>query len=102
MGGGSAAFDRFMASTTIDYGRWKEGEGYDLAALGELEPDEQFRVEHWLLARVNEDWRDLEALLALGTPTAKAAVIEQLRRGKLEQRLQAARLLEEDPDLAPD
>jgi len=91
-----------MASTAIDYERWKEGEGYDLAAIGEMEPDEQFRLEHWLLARAGEDWRDLEALLALGTDTARAAVVDQLRQGKLEQRLQAARLLADDKSLAPD
>ena len=48
---GSAAYERFMASTNIDYDRWREGEGYDLDALRTLDPDEQFRVEHWLRAR---------------------------------------------------
>ncbi len=46
------------------------------------------------------DWRDLEGLLALGTDTGRAAVVNQLRTGKLEQRLQAARLLRDDPTLA--
>ena len=95
-----------MASTNIDYDRWKEGEGYDLEALRSLEPDEQFRLELWLLGRVEEDWRDLEALLVLGTDTARAAVVNQLRNGKLEQRLNAARLLADDEvlakELAPD
>jgi hypothetical protein len=67
-----------------------------------MEPDEQFRAEHWLLARAGNDWRDLEGLLALSTASGRAAVVEQLRTGKLEQRLQAARLLEGDPALAPD
>jgi hypothetical protein len=97
---GSAAYDRFMASTDIDYDRWKEGEGYDLAALGALEPDEAFRVEHWLIARAGEDWRDLEGLLALGTPAGRSAVVDQLRHGKLEQRLAAARRLTDDPEAA--
>ena len=99
---GSAAYERFMASTNIDYDRWREGEGYDLDALRTLDPDEQFRVEHWLRARAGEDWRDLEALLALGSEAARAAVVDQLRRGKLEQRLSAARLLADDPALAAD
>jgi hypothetical protein len=99
---GSAAYDRFLASTEIDYERWKEGEGYDLVALRALEPDEAFRAEHWLLARAGNDWRDLEALLALGTPTARVAVIDQLRSGKLEQRLWAARFLEGDASVAAD
>lgn len=91
-----------MASTDIDYERWREGEGYDLEALRALDPDERFRAEHWLRARAGEDWRDLEALLEIGTETARAAVVDQLRRGKLEQRLSAARLLADDPALAAD
>ena len=67
-----------------------------------MEPDEQFRIELWLKARVDSDWRDLQGLLALGTDSARAAVVDQLRTGKLEQRLQAARLLEDDATLAPD
>ena len=100
--GESDAWRRFMASTDIDYERWHEGIGYDLAAVGELEADEKVRAEGWLRARASEDWRDLEALLALGSETGKAAVVEQLRVGKLEQRLAAARLLASDPDLAAD
>jgi hypothetical protein len=95
----SSAYDRFMASTEIDYERWHEGIGYDLDALGAMDPDERFRTEHWLLVRAGQDWRDLEALLALGSDAARAAVVEQLRAGKLEQRLQAARLLRDDPTL---
>jgi hypothetical protein len=89
-----------MASTDIDYQKWHDGEGYDLEALQALEPDERFRIEQWLLARAANDWRDLEGLLALGTPTARAAVVDQLRHGKLEQRLAAARRLTDDPPAA--
>ena len=98
----SKLFERFMASTEIDYERWHEGEGYDLDALRALDPDEAFRAEHWLLARAGNDWRDLQGLLALATPAARAAVVEQLRHGKLEQRLWAATYLEEDASLAVD
>jgi hypothetical protein len=97
---GSAAYERFIASTDIDYERWHDGVGYDLEALRDLDPDEAFRTEKWLIARAGNDWRDLEGLLALGTPAAKAAVVEQLRHGKLEQRLWAARKLGNDPALA--
>jgi ATP-dependent DNA ligase len=55
---GSAAQERFLASTDIDYERWHEGTGYDLDALRELDPDERFRTEQWLLARAGQDWRD--------------------------------------------
>jgi len=99
---GSDSYERFMASTNIGYEQWHDGEGYDMDALRALDPDEAFRAEHWLLARAGNDWRDLEGLLAIGTPAAKAAVVEQLRHGKLEQRLWAARYLADDVSLAAD
>jgi len=91
-----------MASTEIDYERWHEGIGYDLDALRALEGDERLEVEQWLFDRAGNDWRDLQALLATGSDRSRAAVLEQLRRGKLEQRLWAARYLEDDPLLAAD
>jgi hypothetical protein len=99
---GSAAYERFLASTEINYDRWKEGEGYDLEALGSLEGRELLDVEQWLFDRAGNDWRDLQALMAIGSDRARAAVLEQLRRGKTEQRLWAARYLSDDPLLAAD
>jgi hypothetical protein len=96
----SAAYERFISSMAIDYEAWHEGNSYDLEALRALDPDELFRAEHLLRTRAGEDWRDLEALLTLGTETARAVVVDQLRTGKLEQRLEAARLLADEPALA--
>jgi hypothetical protein len=98
----SAVYQRFMASTNIDYVRWHDGEGYDLAALGELAGRERTDAERWLVARAGNDWRDLEGLVTLGTASARAAVVEQLRDGTLEQRLWAARYLAGDAALAAD
>jgi hypothetical protein len=98
----SPEYERFMASTEIDYDRWKEGEGYDLAALGALAGVERLDVEQWLFDRAGNDWRDLEALVAIGSDRARAAVLEQLRRGSTEQRLWAAHYLVDDPLLAAD
>lgn len=100
--GRSDAFDRFMASTNIDYEAWHDGVGYDLEALKAVEGEDRAEAERFLLERAGSDWRDLEALLALGTRTARAAVIEQLRTGRLEQRLQAAKYLGNDPNLEAD
>ena len=91
-----------MASTNIDYERWHDGVGYDLDALRSLDPDELFRAKQWLLARAANDWRDLEGLLAIGSDKARAAVVDQLRNGKLEQRLWAATYLADDASLAAD
>lgn len=98
----TAAYERFVASTNIDYERWHDGIGYDLEALGALEGHERAESERWLLARAGKDWRDLEGLMALGSETARQAVVEQLGRGTLEQRLHAARYLKDDPALAAD
>ena len=98
----SDAFARFMASTDIDYEKWREGEGYDLDALGQLEGAERATIERWLLDRAGNDWRDLEGLLALGSASARDAVIDQLRHGKLEQRLSAATRLSDDQALLAD
>lgn len=88
-----------MASTEIDYTRWHDGVPYDLEALAELNGDERAEVERWLLARADRDWRDLDGLLAVGTERGRAAVVEQLRRGSIAQRLAAARRLWGDPSL---
>jgi hypothetical protein len=102
MTGRSAAFERFMASTSIGYEQWHDGVGYDLAALVELQGRERADAEAWLLARAGSDWRDIEGLLALDTPAARAAVVDQLRHGSIEQRLAAARRLPRDAALEAD
>lgn len=89
-----------MGSTDIDYEKWHEGEGYDLDSLRALSGPDRNDAERWLLDRAGNDWRDIEGLLALGSASARAAVIDQLRNGKLEQRLWAARYLTDDPDAA--
>jgi hypothetical protein len=98
----SAAYERFMASTDIDYERWHDGVPYDLDAIAELRGGERAEVEQWLLTRAGSDWRDLEGLLAIGTGHARAAVVNQLRYGKIEMRLAAARRLPPDPAIERD
>jgi hypothetical protein len=98
--GRSEAYERFMASTRIDYEKWHDGEPYDLDALERLQGEERADAERWLLGRANRDWRDLEGLLVLGTERARAAVVEQLHQGTLDQRLAAAaRLPDDDPSI---
>jgi hypothetical protein len=67
--------ERFRASMAMDLDRWRDGEGYDLAALAEANDDERRTIESWLLAGPSEDRRDIEALAALGTEAA----IQRLR-----------------------
>ena len=82
-----------MASTDIDYEKWHDGVPYDVDALAELDREERADLERWLLARAGADWRDLEALLSLGTDSARAAVVDQLRSGTIVMRLMAAQRL---------
>lgn len=71
-------YQRFLASMTIGYEQWHDGIGYDLDALATMPPegDERAQIEAILLTHLHtsSDWRDVEALAALGTETATAAV----------------------------
>ena len=77
----SAASARFRASQAIDRDKWRDGIGYDLAALDAMTAAERAGVEAELAARATPDWRDLEALARLGGPTARQAMQRALRHG---------------------
>lgn len=87
----SAAYDRFLASMQLSYDQWHDGEGYDLAALRELEPWEVPELARLLRERSME-WREVEALAALsGVPEADLALTEATRdRHSVDLRLAAA------------
>jgi hypothetical protein len=70
----SRVVERFRASMNIDYERWREGIGYDLEALKSATPAEREQIENLLLPRAGNDWRDVEALAALDSPRAHAAL----------------------------
>lgn len=89
----SNAYDKFMKSMNIGYEEWHDGIGYDLDALRELDQSEIQQVESVLIPRKDEDWRDAEALAALGTPAALAALRSCVDSPNNEVRLLAARHL---------
>lgn len=60
---------RFADSMQMNFERWKEGTGYDLEALKCLSPQNQRRMEDQMTPPAG--WRDVEALAALDTPTAR-------------------------------
>lgn len=78
--GPSEAMRAWDASREIDYERWREGTGYDLAALARMTPAERASVETSLLHGLR-DWRDVQALAALDTPRARAALRRALEEG---------------------
>ena len=61
---------------TIGYEQWHDGIGYDLQALAGMTPEDRAAVETILIRQLvgPGDWRDVEALAALATPGAMAAL----------------------------
>jgi hypothetical protein len=70
----SPAFTRFIESMAIDFERWHDGIGFDMAALEEMTPAERLSIEERLLTGPLDDWRYFEALQRIGTPRAVAAI----------------------------
>lgn len=85
------AADRFARSMQLDYDRWHDGVGYDLGALSDAGPDERAAIEAMLLAHSPRGWRDVEALAALGSARARAALQAWMEDGDAEVRLAIAR-----------
>ncbi len=59
-----SAYERFRASMNIGLDAWRDGTGYDLAALREMNAEELKSVRVLLQGR--SDWRDAEAIAAIG------------------------------------
>ena len=72
-------YERFRSSMDIGFEQWHDGIGYDLDALAEAGPADRLAIERLLIGRAGNDWRDVEALAALGTPTAIAALTAAFR-----------------------
>lgn len=91
--------DRFVASMRIDYERWHDGIGYDLAAIDEATPAERAQMLALLRSRGLADWRDVQAAARIGGPDARRALRQLLRSGSIEQRLA---LMNDAPELFSD
>ena len=70
------AYQRFLDSMMIGFDKWHDGTGYDLKALARLGLEERKALEELLIKNLRQagDWRDVEALVALGTSAAREAV----------------------------
>lgn len=82
----SATVQRFQASMAINYEKWHDGVGYDLETLKAAGPDDRLEIERLLLHRGALDWRDVEALALLETPSADQALRHGLLHGNAEIR----------------
>lgn len=65
---------------TIDYGKWRDGEPYDIAALSDITDDERDLLTDEICGKSSLDWRDVEALRALDTPKARQRVARAAKR----------------------
>ena len=69
-------YQRFIESMRIGFDQGHDGTGYDLEALAAMTAEERAAVESILIRQLAGagDWRDVEALAALATPGAMAAL----------------------------
>jgi len=79
--------DRFVRSMNIDYEKWREGIGYEVELIKEASAEDFAAIEDVMLHRPCSDWRDVEALAALGTKRAKEILKQAHQDGNAEVRL---------------
>src|SRR5262245_52011009 len=93
----SAAYSKFIKSMQITVDEWRDGIGFDLESLREVTPAERDALVSVLAERLarHGDWREMEALAAIGTAEAREAIRGSLRNPNLETQLRAARYLAE-------
>jgi HEAT repeat protein len=93
----SDAYNTFIASMRITVDEWRDGIGFDLDALENVTKSERDELVKILTERLktNPDWREVEALAAIGTPAAKKAILHALDHADPETRLHAAEHLAE-------
>lgn len=82
---------RFLDSLPMDMDKWRDGTGYDLAALDACSPEEQKQAERELLSHQPPDWRDIEALGRIDSDAARAAVKKALASSDVAVRREARR-----------
>ena len=91
----SKAYQLFLDSMILNFERWHDGIGYDLEALAQLDSRERSLVEKLLIENLIDkgDWRDVQALEALNTPSAIEAVDKARFHKKTKVRNYALRII---------
>ena len=98
----SAAYEKFVASMEMNYEKWHDGEGYDLDAVKNVTATERDRLVELLRDRLKDspDWREVEALGAIGGEAAIKVMRDALPRANAQIRLRLERQLAEMGELA--
>lgn len=78
---------QYLDSMVMNYNRWHDGVGYDLEALGSMTADEREGIEQLLITKSLDDWRDVEALAALNTVSARRRLLAAFERADLSQKV---------------
>src|SRR5262245_37275492 len=93
----SKPYQTFIASMKITLDDWREGNGYDLGALAEVAGPERDELVKVLRERLKSapDWRQAEALGALGTRAAVDALQTAMKTADPELRIHVAEQLTE-------
>jgi hypothetical protein len=102
----SQTYQRFLDSMVMNFDKWHDGIGYDLEALEQMSDEERRSIEELLIGNLEGpgDWRDVEALASMGTPSARAAVVEARdhRNAKVRNRAISMLLRGPTPELETD
>ncbi|MFB3920709.1 MAG: hypothetical protein ACE145_03260 [Terriglobia bacterium] len=98
----SEAFEQFLASVVPIWEHWRDDQTYDVAAIAKMKSDERQEAFSLLTSR-DVTWREVEALAAIDTPEARAAVDRALEDHlSIDTRLAAAEVMHRDgrlPDM---
>lgn len=87
---GSPAYQRFVASTVLDFDQWHDGLGYDLTALPDMTEAEREHVADMMIQR-DVEWREIEVLAALDSDRSWRAIEQAFARDSaIETHLAAA------------
>ncbi|HWB19946.1 MAG TPA: hypothetical protein VG711_06575 [Phycisphaerales bacterium] len=89
----SDAHKKYLASKTIDYEKWHEGEGYDLNAFAQMTSEEREAEVQSICDMPSPDWRDLQVLRVHNTKQSIDRLRSLLARASMDVRVYALREL---------
>src|SRR5689334_20621156 len=93
----SKAFKSFLGSMSLTVEDWREGNGYDIDALEDVTDPERDELVNVLAEELKSkpDWRQAEALAAIGTPAAVQVLRAAMSTANPELRIHIAEELAE-------